>query len=63
MRSICSTHSKPNNETLRIMAEKEFIHKAARRGNERTSLRSASPKARGVGYLRDKQGGLRHGER
>ena len=31
-----------------------FIHKAAKRGGGGIGLGSASPKARGLGYLRDK---------
>lgn len=39
---------------LRLSAEKRYIHKAAKRGDRRTNLRSASPMARGAGYLWDK---------
>ena len=37
--------------------------KAARQRELRTSLRTASPKVKGLGYLWDKQGGLRCGGR
>ena len=51
------TRGKPNTETPRFAAEKGFIHKAAKGGGRRTSPRSASWKARGLGYLLKKQGG------
>lgn len=48
----------------RFAAEKELVPEAAKQGDQRTSLKSASPKTRGLGYLgTEKQGGLRHGER
>ena len=51
------TCSKPNTEMPRFAAEKVFIHKAAKGGGKRTSLKSASWKARGLGYLLRKEGG------
>ena len=57
--------SKPNAEMWRFATEKEYIHKAAKRGDRdrRTSFRSASLKARVVEYLWEEQGGLRQGLR
>ena len=52
---FCLMHSKPNTEALRFAAKKGFIHKAAKRGDRRTSLRPASPKTKGLGYLWDKE--------
>lgn len=49
--------SKPNAEMLRFIEEKRFIHKAPKRGDGRTSFRSASLKVRGLGNLRDREAG------
>jgi len=42
---------------LRFAVEKAFIHKVAKQGSGRTSLKSVSWKARGWGYLWDKEVG------
>ena len=42
---------------------RKTIPKAAKRRDRRTSLRSACPKARGLGYVCCEQGGLRSGDR
>ena len=44
-----------NAETPRFAAKREFIHKAAKAGDGRTSLKSASLEARSSGYLWDKE--------
>ena len=49
--------SKPNAERPRFAAEKGVIHEAAKQGNGRTNLKSASLKVRGSGYLWDKEVG------
>lgn len=41
----------------RFAAEKEFVPEAAKQGDQRTSLKSASPKTRGLGYLGDREAG------
>ena len=40
-------HSQPNTETPRLIAKKEFIHKAAKRGDRRISPQSATLKGLG----------------
>ena len=52
---VCPKHRKPNAEMLRFAAEKRFIHKVNKQGDGRASLKSAFLKARGSGYLRDKE--------
>lgn len=44
-------YSKVNSKTPMFTAEKGFLHKAAKHGDGRTSLRFTSPKARGLRYL------------
>lgn len=44
-------YSKANSKMPVFTAEKGFLHKAAKHGDGRTSLRFTSPKARGLGYL------------
>ena len=51
-RCVYPTHSKPN-----AKAEKEFIHEAAKQEDERRNFKLASWKARGSGYLWDKESG------
>ena len=46
--------NKPNTEMLRFAAEKGFIHETAKWENGKTNLKSASLKARSLGYLWDK---------
>ena len=53
-RFLCPTCSKPNSKALRFAAEKTCIHKAAKLGDRKANLRSASRKGRGSGYLWDK---------
>lgn len=50
-------HSEPDTKILRFAARKEFIHKATKQGDGRTSLRSASLKVRGWRYLWGKEAG------
>ena len=55
---LCPVHSKPNAETPKSAAKKGFIHKAARKGDGRTSLRAPHPaKARGLRNLWGKEAG------
>ena len=63
-RLVCPSHSKPNTETWRFSAEKEFIQKAAKRGDGRTAS-DLPPQRQGAWdiYGIKKQGGLRLGER
>ena len=56
-RFTCLTHIKPNPEMPRYAAEKGFIHKAAKHGDKRTSLKSTFMKVRGWRYLWDKEAG------
>ena len=56
-RSVCLVLSQPNSDMLRFAVEKAFIHKVAKQGSGRTSLKSVSWKARGWGYLQDKEVG------
>ena len=64
IRSTWPTGTKLKAEMLRFTAEKEFIDKAAKRGDWKTRLRSACWKVVvGLGYLWDEQGGLRRGKR
>ena len=51
-------------ETQRLAAEKKFIHNAAKRGDGRTNLKSASTKSgfRDIIGMK-RQGGLGHGEK
>ena len=46
---FCLAPSKASAETLKFEANRGFIHKAAKQGEGKTSLRSASPKPRGWG--------------
>lgn len=48
-------YSKPNAEMPRFAAKKMFIPKVSKKGEGRTNLRSACPKARGLGYLWGKE--------
>ena len=61
-RLVCPTHSKPNAETWRFVAEKEFIQKAAKCGDGRTAS-DLPPQRQGAWdiYGIKKQGGLRLG--
>ena len=43
----CQSHSKPSSEMPRLAAEKGFIHEAAKQGDRRMNLKSASLEARG----------------
>lgn len=63
-RLVCPSHSKPNTETWRFAAEKEFIQKAARRGDGRIAS-DLPPQRQGAWDIHGikKQGGLRLGER
>lgn len=54
---ICLTHNKPNPEMPRFAAEKEFIHKAAKHRDKRTSINSTFMKVKGSRYLCDKEAG------
>ena len=54
-RFICPKCNKPKAEMSRFAAEKGFIHKVAKQGDGRTSLRSASLKTRGLRYLWSKE--------
>ena len=49
--------SKPNAETLGFVAKKEFIHKAAKQGDRRTSHKSTSLKVRSLRFLWAKEAG------
>ena len=50
-RLVCPKRPKPNTEMPRVVAEKGFLHKAAKWGDGRTILKSASLRVRGLGYL------------
>lgn len=49
--------TKSNAETPRFASKKRFFREAVKQEERRTSFKSASSKARGLGYLRDKETG------
>ena len=56
-RFICQSRRRPNAEMQRFAAEKVFHPEATKQGDQRSILRSASPQARGLGYLWDREVG------
>ena len=56
-RFICQPHRRPNAEMQRFAAEKVFPPETAKQGDQRSILRSASPQARSLGYLWDREVG------